>query len=216
MAKLHELKEKRKGDWGDNVRLIGLSIDQDVAALKKHVETKGWTSPEHYHVRNGKCTGSDDYGARGVPHGALIDKEGKIVFIGHPANRELEKDIDLLLADKPIAGKGTAGDADDEEDGEKEGADGTLNCSNEEADAHVKKFLELADAHCQTEEMKTAASGMMRAFCVLSHEPGLNPKTGEFIHKMTLHKVLVGKQEGIDAVKEKLKVFDDGPWKISE
>jgi hypothetical protein len=68
-----------------------------VEAVKKHVEDKNWTSVEHYHVRTEGCTADKDYGVQGVPHVLLVDKSGKIVFIGHPASRELEKDIDTLL-----------------------------------------------------------------------------------------------------------------------
>jgi hypothetical protein len=38
----------------------------------------------------------------------LIDRSGKIVFIGHPLEREnLEKDIDDLIEGKTLTGKGT-------------------------------------------------------------------------------------------------------------
>lgn len=33
----------------------------------------------------------------GVPHVALVDTEGKIVFVGHPSERDLEADINTLL-----------------------------------------------------------------------------------------------------------------------
>jgi len=32
----------------------------------------------------------------------LVDKEGTIVYKGHPAKRDLEKDIDALLKDEKI------------------------------------------------------------------------------------------------------------------
>jgi len=38
----------------------------------------------------------------------LVDKEGKIAFKGHPANRDLEKDIDTLLKGEALTGEGTA------------------------------------------------------------------------------------------------------------
>lgn len=54
----------------------------------------GCVKVEHYHVSNGKCTAAEDYGAEGVPHVLLVDTNGTIVFIGHPASRKLEADID--------------------------------------------------------------------------------------------------------------------------
>ena len=53
-------KHKESGDW-KNVRIIGLSIDQDKQKLIKHVTDKGWTDVEHYWARNGKCTGDKDF-----------------------------------------------------------------------------------------------------------------------------------------------------------
>lgn len=88
MAEKHEAVTANKERWGDNVRVIACSIDKDYETVKKHVEAKGWTAPEHYHVRNGKCTKDKELGLRGVPFACCIDKSGNIVFKGHPSNRE--------------------------------------------------------------------------------------------------------------------------------
>lgn len=50
--------EKRAADWGDKVRIIGLSVDQDMDALKNRIEDKKWLKVEHYNVKNGVCTAS--------------------------------------------------------------------------------------------------------------------------------------------------------------
>lgn len=42
-------------------------------------------------------TASEDYAVKGVPHVVLIDTNGMIAFIGHPAERKLEADIETLL-----------------------------------------------------------------------------------------------------------------------
>jgi hypothetical protein len=62
MAHNCKMLEERGKDWGDKVRLIGLSIDKDTAIVKNHVEDKKWTSVEHYHVRTPGCTADKDYG----------------------------------------------------------------------------------------------------------------------------------------------------------
>lgn len=77
--------EKRAADWGDKVRIIGLSVDQDMDALKNRIEDKKWLKVEHYNVKNGVCTASQDHGIRGIPHVVLVDTHGKIVFKGHPS-----------------------------------------------------------------------------------------------------------------------------------
>ena len=40
-------KHKAVGDW-PNVRIIGLSIDDNKDVLKAHVDENGWNSIEHY------------------------------------------------------------------------------------------------------------------------------------------------------------------------
>ncbi len=42
-------KHNETGDWS-NVRIIGLSIDEDMADLVSHVNAKGWTAVTHYLV----------------------------------------------------------------------------------------------------------------------------------------------------------------------
>jgi len=49
MAHNQKMLEERGEEWGKNVRIIGLSIDKDLATLVKHVTTKEWTKVEHYH-----------------------------------------------------------------------------------------------------------------------------------------------------------------------
>lgn len=167
MAHNQKMLEDNKDKWGGKVRLIGLSIDQTADKVKTHVEAKGWTAVEHYHVRNGKCVADKEFGVQGVPHVALVDTEGKIVFVGHPASRKLEEDINLLLEGGKITGAGTTAAGGDDEEGEEEFKD---NVAAEKVDDLVKEFNELSEKHLQTEETKTAAEGMPRAFCVLVHE----------------------------------------------
>jgi hypothetical protein len=67
-------------------------------------ETK-WTSIEHYHRHESKCSAT--YGVQGVPHVMLIDTEGRMVFVGHPATRKnLEEDFDTLLKGEKLTGEG--------------------------------------------------------------------------------------------------------------
>lgn len=73
---------------------------------------------EHYWARNGVCTADKDFGVRGVPHCCLVDTHGNIVWIGHPASRNLEKDINDLLAEKKLEGVKSEEDDSDQEDDE--------------------------------------------------------------------------------------------------
>ena len=56
MAHNQEMLEKRKSEWGNKLRIIGVSIDQDKAKLKDHVNTKGWTKIEHYWKDKSDCS----------------------------------------------------------------------------------------------------------------------------------------------------------------
>ena len=142
MAHNQKMLEDNKEKWGDKVRLIGLSIDQTADKVKSHVEAKGWTAVEHYHVRNGKCEADKEFGVQGVPHVALVDTEGKIVFVGHPASRKLEEDINNLLAGEKLTGAGTtAAGGDDEE----EGGSFKSNVEADKVDGLIKTFNELSE-----------------------------------------------------------------------
>jgi len=104
MAHNQHMLTERAGDWGDRVRICGISIDDGVEPVVRHVKAKGWEKVEHFH--QARSTASDDYGVEGVPHVVLVDTNGKIVYIGHPASRKLEKDIDTLLNGEKLKGEG--------------------------------------------------------------------------------------------------------------
>lgn len=103
--------------WGDKVRIIGISIDQTVPPVVKHVKAKKWEKVEHFH-RAGSSA-DNEYGVKGVPHVALIDTNGKVAFIGHPAERNIEQDIETLLKGESLKGVSggapSGGEADNEE-----------------------------------------------------------------------------------------------------
>ena len=39
-----EMLENRSAEWGDKVRIVGLSIDEQPETVAKHVEERGWIS----------------------------------------------------------------------------------------------------------------------------------------------------------------------------
>lgn len=163
-----DMLAKRK-DWEGKVRIIGASIDQTVGAIRKHVDTKGWTSVEHYWKGASSC--DDEFGVEGVPHVALIDTQGKIVFIGHPASRpNLEKDIDTLLAGEKISGKGCEPSqaAAEEEEGKE--------ITSESFSTLSKRFLEGCEKLSGVSE---EAAKLQRAFFVLVIDGAVNNETGK-------------------------------------
>jgi hypothetical protein len=60
MAHNQEMLEHKGKVWGDKVRIIGISIDESTAAVRKHVKAKKWEKVEHLH--RGASTADEDYG----------------------------------------------------------------------------------------------------------------------------------------------------------
>jgi hypothetical protein len=38
----HNQTMLEKNNWGDNVRIVGVSVDDEVDVVKNRVQTKGW------------------------------------------------------------------------------------------------------------------------------------------------------------------------------
>ena len=56
MAHNQEMLEKQEARWGNKLRIIGISIDQDKAKFKDHINIKGWTKVEHYWKDMSNCS----------------------------------------------------------------------------------------------------------------------------------------------------------------
>lgn len=213
MAHNQSMLEKRKADWGDEVRIIGLSIDQDKAKLQSHVKDKKWETVEHYF--RGQSDASKVYSVSGVPHVMLIDKEGKIVFKGHPASRSnLEQDFDDLRAGKAITGEGTTGGAAGGEGGDAAVPEGYTEWDMNELEADVSAATAAIEELTKDEDVKTIAQQCPRAFCVIVVDRQFNPNTGKTVVKYENYRVLVGSQENIDKLKTKIDEKVKGKFKV--
>lgn len=202
---------KRAGDWGDKVKIIGISIDQTADAVVKHCEAKGWNKPIHYHRAKSDC--SQQYAVSGVPNVMIVDTDGKIVFKGHPASRpDLEADFDTLLKGEKITGAGT------EEVGGPKGGDEAA--SGKEMDAaacldNITKFKEAAGtALVGNEEVKKHVATMPRAFCVMVYEESYDVAKDKSLVDWKNYRVLVGKQEAIDACKKAIEDNVSGEFEV--
>jgi hypothetical protein len=70
------------------VRVIALSIDQDVEKQKQAIAERGYGDFEHYNLKaNTDCKAALYFGVKKIPYCSLIDKQGKVAFLGHPGNR---------------------------------------------------------------------------------------------------------------------------------
>ena len=193
--------EQNKDKWGDKVKIVGLSIDKDAETVKTHISNKGWTSPIHYHRSKSDC--SDVYEVRGVPHVLIIDTKGNIAFKGHPANRpDLVKDFNDLLEGKELSGLAPAEDK-PEVDGEAAAqasvSTDTIQAAMNEADKFKETGKQL-QIDCRKD-----ATGMMRNFCVITVSASFNHKTNAWSCEYLNHRVLVGKEANVNAVKGKIE-----------
>lgn len=100
MAHNNELVAKH-ADWNGKAVILGVSIDKTEEVIAKHVKDKGWTNVRQTWIDEpGVGWGSKPlkaYGINSIPRIALLDKEGKIVFFGHPVEIDIEKKINELI-----------------------------------------------------------------------------------------------------------------------
>lgn len=206
MAHNQEMLEKRKDDWGDKVRIVGVSIDQSKEAMVTHVNNKKWNKVEHYHRHKSDC--SEVYGVQGVPHVLLLDTKGRIVFKGHPATRkDLEADFDTLLKGEALTGEGAwvdgaaaAGDSADAE-GEKDNDGYKDDLDFAKVEQEVAEFKTNAERWCADKDLSEKSKGMARNFCVVTVEEKYDHKSDKMKIKYTNHRVVVGSQEQVDSFK---------------
>lgn len=102
MAHNSELIERRGGDWRGRAAILGLSIDDDVEVLRKHVKSRGWENVRQLWANDGgtgwASSAAKLYGIQGIPTALLIGRDGRILWRGHPAATDVEKLIDDALA----------------------------------------------------------------------------------------------------------------------
>ena len=165
---------ENEAKWGGKVRLIGLSIDSEAETVRIHVEKKGWTKVEHYHVRTPGCSADKDYGVNGVPHVLLVDTTGKIVFVGHPASRNIEEDINTLLKGESLTGEGTQTNSNEESK--------TEDASSDESKIDLAKADFIRDSKAFMAEHGDECKKIGRGFVVLVDESSYNVKTQKFSH----------------------------------
>ncbi|MBX3374358.1 MAG: TlpA family protein disulfide reductase [Phycisphaeraceae bacterium] len=102
MAKSDALVARRT-DWAGRAVVIGASIDDEIATIRNHVRSRGWTNVLQAFCSEGergwRCDAVRRYAVRGVPTCFLIDRAGRIAWSGHPSSIDLESRVDELLVD---------------------------------------------------------------------------------------------------------------------
>jgi hypothetical protein len=80
-----------------------VSVDDNKDSVIKRVETKKWTDITHLTLGgwDGEHALVKDFSISGIPFVCLVDKFGKIDYIGHPSQGNLEVRINELIAKAP-------------------------------------------------------------------------------------------------------------------
>ena len=84
-----------------------MSVDDETGPVVKRIEEKDWKRIDHYRMK----AGWDDeneliklFALDGIPFVALINKQGRIHFMGHPSGCKLEEEINKLMNTEEVAG----------------------------------------------------------------------------------------------------------------
>ena len=153
---------------------------------------------DHYNVQNKQCAALPYFGIKTIPTCALVDKEGKIAFIGHPTWRNLDEDINNLIKGKTLSGRGcinptTAFDA--------HWADKENLIDSKEVDETVKDFMTKCNAMIEKHDIESTSAAMKTCVLQLVHSVKVNMKTTGHAHKMRMDLVLQGTKEQIELMK---------------
>lgn len=93
--------EKNAEKWGDKVRIVAVSVDEDREGVIKRIEERKWSKIIHYKLNGWDKSNKmiKHFAIQGIPFVCLVDKNGVINYVGHPSTIPLETRINSLLAD---------------------------------------------------------------------------------------------------------------------
>jgi len=94
-----EMLEKNEAVWGDKVRIVAVSVDEEKEVIATRVNSRKWTKIQHLTLLGWKGDHHliKNFSITGIPFVCLVDKFGKIAFTGHPSSIKLEDKINELL-----------------------------------------------------------------------------------------------------------------------
>lgn len=82
------------------LQIIGISLDEDRAAMLQITKQKGMTWPEYFDGTGWDNKFWKQYGANGIPFTVLVSPQGKVLYAGHPA-AGLDGAIEKAFKDDP-------------------------------------------------------------------------------------------------------------------
>jgi thiol-disulfide isomerase/thioredoxin len=98
MAELQTLQEQHP-EWKDRVKIIALSIDDQLREARVHLAKRGWTNSFNTWTGPGgwMSAPAKQFRLHGVPTFYVIDTQGKVVYAGHPMGLQVTNVIARLL-----------------------------------------------------------------------------------------------------------------------
>ena len=98
MAELQTI-QKQHPEWQDRVKIIALSIDDELREARIHLAKRGWTNTFNAWAGPGgwMSAPAKQFRLHGVPTCYVIDVQGKVVQAGHPRGLSLTNVIAGLL-----------------------------------------------------------------------------------------------------------------------
>ena len=100
-----QIMARRKAEWKGKALILGASIDPGMDAVRRRVAEKKWHDVHHAwcppppgeEESGWQAPAAQAFAVTGIPTAVLIDREGRIVWTGHPHGFDVEKEIDKLL-----------------------------------------------------------------------------------------------------------------------
>ncbi len=98
MEKLNQMASEHRVAWHNRVAIIPLSIDEQPETVSRHVKQRSWDQVDHYWSGAQGATGWDAPAVRAVvgqavPELLIIDRDGRILWRGHPADKSEKMDV---------------------------------------------------------------------------------------------------------------------------
>jgi thiol-disulfide isomerase/thioredoxin len=102
MGKMNQLVVDKPEVWKDQAVIVPISIDNATDVVTAHVKARGWTNLQYYWSGNDGAGGWQSpapqaFGVNGVPTSFILDRKGKIIWTGHPADTTGGKDLEARI-----------------------------------------------------------------------------------------------------------------------
>jgi thiol-disulfide isomerase/thioredoxin len=99
VAEMPEIKTVYEKFHGKGFEIVGISLDDKEAALRRFIRDKGLPWPQHFDGKGWENRFALQYGIFSIPKMWLVDRGGKLRF--NDARWNLEGMVEALLAEKP-------------------------------------------------------------------------------------------------------------------